>query len=407
MKKDERNFIFVFRGQEFVSKMFIVLSLIVFSGCLSYAQAQNKPNENSNAATVPTPTAKNEANILKTNSPKLRDDNPTGIAPILIGFNDTVDVQIYNKPQWSGPHRVSAAGTIRLNLIDEDVVAVCKSERELADEITTLYKKYVRQPYVNVLISGYTSQPVAVIGKVEKPGTFQLTRRMRLLEVLSMAGGPDKLEAGTKIQVARLGSENVCQKTADQNDIAGVFLEYDLKKLLTGDENSNPYMRPGDVVTVEKAEKIYVIGNVNKPQPIKLEGPMNVSQAIAAAGGMLPSTKKTAIILYRQVSPDSVERQEIIVDLDAEKKSKEAAKEATNAKNPTKKPKNKNEKPKKADEIAENSLAITGSYDPVLLPNDIIEVPIDGKSELRKNMMKAVIGGLPSIISAFIYGFPK
>ncbi len=53
-------------------------------------------------------------------------------------------------------------------------------------------------------VSEQKSQSLAVLGAVEKPGNFYLNRKVRLLELLSLAGGHDVEFAGGKIQVARI-----------------------------------------------------------------------------------------------------------------------------------------------------------------------------------------------------------
>lgn len=420
--KNEKAIRFVFQGKGFSFSLIAVCGFLLLSNFNIFAQEPKKtetPKENSSSSSSSSmqkpETPKDEGVVIEAPPPpqvamRVGDAKSAGISPILIGYNDTIAIEFYKYQQFSGVQRVSANGTIRMPLIDKEVVAVCKTERELTYELTELYKKFIKQPYINVVLRDYSSQPVSVIGKVEKPGSFQLSRRMRLLEVLSLAGGPDKEQAGTKIRIARLGSESVCVNPNEQNnenDISGVFAEYDLKNLLNGVEKSNPFIRPGDVISVDQADKIYVVGNVVKPQPIKLDGLMTVTQAIAASGGLLPSTKKNAVIVYRQISPDSVERQEIIVDIDAINgvKKKQEVKESDKKDKKDKKSKKdgKEEKVEKDKELVENALALTGRRDPIVMPNDIIEVQIDGKSEMRKNFLKALTNGLPSIIPGILY----
>jgi polysaccharide export outer membrane protein len=52
---------------------------------------------------------------------------------------------------------------------------------------------------------------------------------------------------------------------------------------------------------------IYVGGNVVKPGRLDLRGRMSVTDAIASAGGMIPGSKDTDVVLFRRVSNDMVE----------------------------------------------------------------------------------------------------
>ena len=90
-----------------------------------------------------------------------------------IGPGDLLDVRIFNRPQLSRDAvRVDAKGVIRMPLIEEDIQAACLTESELAKEVAQRYRKYQRNPQVDVFVKEYNSQPVAVIGAVDKPGRF-------------------------------------------------------------------------------------------------------------------------------------------------------------------------------------------------------------------------------------------
>ena len=58
--------------------------------------------------------------------------------------------------------------------IDAPIVAVCKTERELGEIVGSLLKNYLQNPFVSARVIEQRSQPFAVIGAVEKPGSFYL-----------------------------------------------------------------------------------------------------------------------------------------------------------------------------------------------------------------------------------------
>jgi polysaccharide biosynthesis/export protein len=242
-----------------------------------------------------------------------------------IGPGDVLDIRFYNRPQLSGTLRVSMAGKIQMPLIENEIQAACRTESELSKDIATLYLKYQRNPYVDVLVKEYASTPVAVVGAVDKPGRFQLTRRIRLLELLAYAGGPTD-KAGGQIVVAHVGGNSMCEEPAKQNsEIATAapdgFIYYSLKETLRGEEKANPWIEPGDMVSITESDQAYVVGNVFKPQPVALKEEVTVSQAIAMAGGTLPSTKSNQIRVFRKI-PGTTGQKLIIVDLGAIKQRK-------------------------------------------------------------------------------------
>ena len=278
-----------------------------------------------------------------------------------IGLQDVLDIVISRHPELSlGNVRMDNEGRIRLPRIDAPITAVCKTETELANEIMDQYRKnYLRDPFVTVFVREQNSQPLAVMGAVQKPGNFMTNRRLTLLELISYAGGPDVEFAGTKIQVARVGGISGCtvkDENAEKTEGDITFFSYKLVDVVSG--KTNPIMRPGDIVYVEKADQVYVTGNVVKPQPITLIENLTLTQAIAATGGMLPATKKSQVTLIRQ-EPGSAAKQEFTYSLN---------------------------------DIKEKKIP-----DPVLQANDIIFVPTDKVKTFMTGFIEAITGGLGNV----------
>lgn len=275
-----------------------------------------------------------------------------------IGFEDRLDIQVFRHPELSGRVAVNPNGTINLFRLNEPIVAVCKTERELATDIEAAYKKdYLKDPQVNVIAAEQRSRAFNVIGAVEKPGKYMIGRRVRLLELLSEAGGPSK-EAGTRVLVARMGSTSNCKlndpATAANDDIE--LLDFKLKDVLEAKQDL--VMRPGDVVSVMDADVVYVYGNVNKQGQIEIKEPLTLTQALASAEGIKSASDKGKIRVLRQ-KPGSLERDEFVYDLDAINKRKVP--------------------------------------DPFLEPNDVVAVNADKTKEIINSIGKALtqgVGGL-------------
>ncbi len=234
-----------------------------------------------------------------------------------IGPGDLLEVRVFNRPQLSlDAVRVDGNGTIRLPLIDSEIRAACRTEVELAKEIADHYREYQRNPQVFVFVKEYNSQPVAIIGAVEKPGRFQLQRRVRLLELLSLAGGPSE-KAGLRIHVAHSGNESICDASGRlvPTEVPEEGFEvYTLGDTLAGESQSNPFIQPGDIVTLPEADQAFVVGNVFKPSVIPLKTPIRVSEAIAMSGGVLPDSNINRVCIIRQV-PGAPIKQEMFVNL--------------------------------------------------------------------------------------------
>lgn len=239
-----------------------------------------------------------------------------------IGPGDVLDIRILNRANLSREAvRVEGNGMIRMPLIEDEIQAACRTEGELAKDIASRYKKFYRNPQVDVFIKEYHSKQVAIIGAVNDQSRFELQRRIRLLELLTYAKGPSP-KAGQTINIVHAPPAFACEKP-ETDDVAAVFSSYRLSDTLTGDPKANPYLMPGDIVTIPEADQAYVVGNVFTPITIALREPVTLSQAIAMAGGLKQDSKKDKVRIVRQ-EPGSSVRKELVVDLSAiEKRSAE------------------------------------------------------------------------------------
>ncbi len=231
-----------------------------------------------------------------------------------IGAGDLLDIHILNRPNLSRDSvRVDGSGMIRMPLIESDIQAACKSEGELAKEISKGYLKYYRNAQVDVFVKEFHAREVALIGAVNSQGRYQMQRRIRLLELLTFAKGPSE-KAGQTINIIRGPRSDLCTSNSDPADDAGGFISLRLADTMRGEEKANPYMEAGDIVTIPEADQVYVVGNVYHPMAIPIKEPITVSRAIAVAGGPLRDSKTDRIHIIRQV-PGSGGQSEMYVSL--------------------------------------------------------------------------------------------
>lgn len=232
-----------------------------------------------------------------------------------IGPGDVLDVRIYNRPQLSREAvRVEGNGMIRMPLIDGEIQAACKTEGELAKDISTRYARYYRNLPVDVFIKEYHAREVALIGAVNEQGRYQMQRRIRLLELLTFAKGPSE-KAGQTINIVRAPRTDLCATASDTTKAEGGFISFRLNNTLRGDETANPYVEPGDIVTIPEADQVYIVGNVYSPKSLPLREPITVSRAIAMAGGPLRDSKTDKIRIRRQTGDGT--QVEMFVNLNA------------------------------------------------------------------------------------------
>lgn len=252
-------------------------------------------------------------------SPVAASSSATDDTRYRIGPGDVISILVRKAPELSGAARVDQRGMIRIPMIEGDLRAACLTENELAAQIKTLYLEYKKNPDVEVFVAEFQSRPVAVIGAINAPGQFRLQRRVRLLELLSFAGGPAP-RAGRVIHVIHAGGPNMCDaNSSDASSSAESDQEISVYKLfdtLNGKENSNPFVQSGDIISLLDADQVFVIGHVNSPQAIYLKDqPITISRAIAMVGGPARDASTSRVRIIRQV--DGANKQEILVDLSA------------------------------------------------------------------------------------------
>src|ERR1041385_1699971 len=272
-----------------------------------------------------------------------------------IGPGDVLDVRIYTRQQLSRDAvRVEGNGMFSIPLIESEIQAACRTEGELAKEISTRYAKYYKNLQVDVFIKEYHSQQVAIIGAVNDQSRFELQRRVRLLELLTYAKGPST-KAGQTINIVHSTTTTSPCKQADESDANSAFSSYKLNDVLQGDPKSNPYLEAGDIVTIPEADQVYVVGNVFMPLTIALKEPITLTRAIAMAYGLKQDTRKGRIRVLRQ-EPGTQTRKEILVDLYAIEKNR--------------------------------------SEGLALAPNDIIDVPTSAGKSFLRSLVQGVVPGV-------------
>jgi polysaccharide export outer membrane protein len=276
-----------------------------------------------------------------------------------IGFQDTLEIQVFRHPELNRRSTVNPDGTINLFRLDKPILAVCKTETELARDIEKAYEEdYLRNPEVNVVAVEQKSQAVAVIGAVKTPGQFFMNRKVQLLQLLAFAGGPDMQYVGSRLLVARRGSTSDCKVDATQASDPSDMQLFDFKLSDLQEGKATLWMQPGDIVSVLKADQVYVYGNVNKQGVVIMREPITLTQAIASAEGFKSATQMDNIRVVRQ-KPGTNEHAETTYNF----------KEIASGKAP----------------------------DPILQPNDIVAVSQDKTQSILNSIGKSLTNGIPSI----------
>jgi polysaccharide export outer membrane protein len=226
----------------------------------------------------------------------------------LIGPGDEITGKVLGEPQFDFTSTVDEDGKIEVPFFDKPVIALCRTERELRTDVSKLLARYLKSPQISIRVTGRNSRPpVSVYGEVRQQQQVVMTRRANLLEIISFAGGVTEKSGGT-VQVFRtrppLCSEAPVDKEWKVENTGGLDVPsrlYNLADLRQGREEANPEIFPGDIIVVQKAAPVYVVGEVVRPGEMSIpDGGLPLTQAIAMASGITREAKTKEVKVYRR-----------------------------------------------------------------------------------------------------------
>lgn len=215
---------------------------------------------------------------------------PASAAVGVLGGGDEITLRDSEMEELNGKvFQVGEDGTVGLPIVGRLQVAgltVAEFERSLNDQ----FKVYVKEPKTTVASVQYRSRPVSVIGAVTNPGVYQITAPRTLVQMLSVAGGL-RADAGSWLVITRKDPRETGHPTQPDADFAtGVTeIRIPLAGLLNGaDPRAGMYVVPNDVISVAKAEMVFVMGDVKKPGGFVLgdREQLSVIRALSLAEGL-------------------------------------------------------------------------------------------------------------------------
>ena len=236
----------------------------------------------------------------------------------VLGPNDQILIRAPQAEEINErPFRIDADGNINLPLVGR-VRAGGLTVQELEAELVTRLKEYIREPQVIVTVVQFRSEPVFFVGAFKSPGIYPLQGRRTLVEMLSSIGGLQP-NASRRIKITRRNEYGTIPLPNATEDPA--------KKVSTVEigigslrDNVNPaediVLEPFDVISVERAELVYVNGEVGKVGGIELgeRDSVSMAQVLTLAGGFTRDANRSKVRVLRPVG-DTTRRAEIDIDV--------------------------------------------------------------------------------------------
>jgi polysaccharide biosynthesis/export protein len=234
---------------------------------------------------------------------------PERIPGYVLGADDQIIIRAFQADEISDkPFGIAGDGYVNLPLVGRVRAAGLRID-QLESELTAKLGTYIQNPQVTVLISDYRSQPISVVGAVNNPGVIQLKGRKNLVEVIALAGGlrPD---AGNVVAITReLSNGRIALANATDDPSGRISVaRVNLRKVMDAQApEDNLVIETNDVVTVPRAQMVYVVGEVQKPGGYVLNerDTVSVLQVVSLAGGLTPNAASTKSMILRSDSGKS------------------------------------------------------------------------------------------------------
>jgi len=172
------------------------------------------------------------------------DRTPAPHHEYLIGPGDTINITVWRNPEVSLTVPVRPDGKITTPLV-QDMNASGKTPTQLARDLEKSLEKYIQQPIVTVIVTGFVgpySEQIRVVGQAAKPQALPYRENMSLMDVLIAVGGVTEFAAGNKAVIIRNNDGKQETYSVRLNDL-----------IKRGDLSANAAMRPGDVLVIPES----------------------------------------------------------------------------------------------------------------------------------------------------------
>ena len=226
---------------------------------------------------------------------------PAVVKGYMLGPGDQIAGNVNTEIGYEFVTTVDENGMVYLPFIEKPIVAQCRTETEVRDDIEAEIRKYIREPRLNFRIADKKSRPpVTVYGEINKPSEITLTRKATLLELLAATGGAKEQEASGLVEVRRPRTP-LCMADGDpDNWKTNSSRTFRLADINAGKADSNPVIYPGDMILVQRASPVYITGEVVAPQGVFLkERGLSLTEGLAQVGNIREGAKKTKISIWR------------------------------------------------------------------------------------------------------------
>ncbi|MDX9787064.1 MAG: SLBB domain-containing protein [Desulfobacterales bacterium] len=215
---------------------------------------------------------------------------PMNAQQYVVGEGDVMKITVYDHADLAQTVRVDGDGTIMVAFLGKVPVSGL-TVTQVSEKLTRLYADgYLIEPQIGVFMEDFSSRKATILGQVSKPGLYEIRQHITFLELISTAGGLTA-DAGDMAVIKR-------KQSGDEKE---QIIKVDLKRLVQhGDTALNIPIEAGDNIYIQKAQMVYVNGEVKKPGLYKCENETTVIKAITLAGGFTDKAAATRVKIIRK-----------------------------------------------------------------------------------------------------------
>lgn len=196
------------QGKVMGKRVFAVTLMALLMMCALAAYGQDTTDSAPQAKPVLPATTDAGKDVAKTTDLPTADvPPPSRVASVrpdtyIIGVGDGLDVNVWKEGELSKSVSVRPDGMITLPLIGE-IKAVGLTPIQLQDQITASLQKVMSEPQVTVTVVAVNSMSFIVMGQVNRPGYYPLSRPITVLDAIALCGGFRDFAKQKKIYILR------------------------------------------------------------------------------------------------------------------------------------------------------------------------------------------------------------
>ncbi len=252
--------------------------LILLSGILCSVHGQNLPDYKERTFAL---FSDSSAFIAGKNLPMEATEGSVNPDEYIVGPGDKIFISINGIEEIPLDLFINQEGVLyipKVGGVNLNGLTLREAKKKINKSVNTFYKN------VNVFISlvDFRKIKLSLLGDVKKPSTFIMPANSRLIDLIMDSQGLNKTSNFRNIRIIHRDSTEQI---------------YDLLDFLRlAERKNNPLMREGDVVIVDRVDKVVTIyGMIKYPGRYEFVEGESVDHLITIAGGLMAKARKDSI----------------------------------------------------------------------------------------------------------------